>query len=193
MKQKISLKKSIQRSIIFYVIIIAAFFFLFQSCEQEKKQLPQFTNKDVSHVITKMTDIMVHDVTNPPLAARFFSYACLAGYEVVAENNKDFKTMHGVLNNYPEIKKADSIKGYSYQLSALLAMMETAKKMQPSGSLFEQYEQRFLDSCKKIGFDNDIIEGSKQYAATVSKQILTYAKADGYNKISNYARYTPIN
>jgi hypothetical protein len=26
----------------------------------------------------------------------------------------------------------------------------------------------------------------------VSKKILAYAKADGYNKISNYQRYTPL-
>src|SRR6266508_696075 len=149
MKQKTFFKKSTyQRSIIFYVIIIAAFFFLFQSCKQEKKQLPQFTSKDISHVIIKMTDLMVHDITNPPLAARFFSYACLAGYEVVSENDSSKRTMHGILNDYPEIKKPVQIKNYDYQLSALLAMMETAKKMQPSGRLFEEYENHFLDSIK---------------------------------------------
>ncbi|WP_448634677.1 hypothetical protein [Pedobacter panaciterrae] len=65
--------------------------------------------------------------------------------------------------------------------------------MQPSGSLFEKYEQSFLDSCKKIGFSNNVIENSKLYAQQVSKQILGYAKADKYNKISNYPRYTPLN
>jgi hypothetical protein len=43
------------------------------------------TNQDISNVVARMTDLMVHDVTNPPLAARFFSYACLAGYEIVSK------------------------------------------------------------------------------------------------------------
>ena len=171
------------------IIIIACFLIL--SCTQ-KKEPPKFSNKDISAVITKMTDIMLHDITNPPLAARFFSYSCLAGYEVVSQNDAEFKSMYKLLNGYPEIRKPDSLGTYSYQLSALLAMMETAKKMQPSGTLFNEYETQFLDSCKRIGFDEEIIANSKNYALSISEQILAYAKADGYNKISNLPRYTPL-
>jgi hypothetical protein len=171
---------------------IAVIIFFLAACKQYKKVLPKLDNKDISHVLVKMSDIMVHDVTNPPLAARFFSYACLAGYEVVSENIKAFKSMQGVLNTYPGISGNDSIKGYDYRLSALLAMMETAKKMQPSGYIMAQYQQRFLDSCKEAGFDDETIKTSIQYAIAVSRKVLAYAKADGYNKISNYAKYTPL-
>ena len=142
-------------------------------------------------MIAQMTELMVHDVTNPPLAARFFSYASLAGYEIVSQNDKKFIGMHGILNDYPAMQKPDSIKGYSYRLSALVAIMETAKKMQPSGSLFEAYETRFLDSCLAAGIEEETIAQSKKYAVAVSKRILAYAKADRYNRISNYPRYTP--
>jgi hypothetical protein len=160
--------------------------------EQPQKKLPAFSSNDISQVITHMTDIMIHDITNPPLAARFFAYACLAGYEVIAQNDTAFNTMHGVLNGYPALKRPDSIQHYSVQLSALLAMMETAKKMQPSGSRMAHYEQSFLDSCKRIGYPAEVIEHSVQYASAISKKILAYAKADNYNKISNYPRYTPV-
>lgn len=161
-------------------------------CKEQQKKIPEFSCAQISDIITKMTDIMVHDVTNPPLAARFFSYACLAGYQVVSENNKDFKSMHGILNDYPDIQKSDSVKGISYQLSALLAMMETAAKLQPSGNWFIQYEEQFLDSCRSAGLDQNVINNSKQYAGAVSKQILAYAKSDNYNKTSNYPRYTSL-
>src|SRR4028119_1527613 len=114
-------------------------------CRQHSKNI-QLSNKDIGRVIAQMTDLMVHDITNPPLAARFFSYACLAAYEVVAENNNKFKSMYGVLNNYPNLQKPDSIHNYSYQLSALLAMTETAKKLQPSGSLLEKFQADLIDS-----------------------------------------------
>ncbi|QNF35957.1 phosphatase PAP2 family protein [Adhaeribacter swui] len=139
-----------------------------------------------------MTDIMVHDVTNPPLAARFFSYACLAGYEVVAQNDSASPNMHGILNKYPQIEKP-AVTGYSYQLSALLAMMETAKKMQPSGTLLDKYEQQFLYSCRQQGISEEVITASLNYAQAISKNMLAYAKADKYNRISNYPRYTPSN
>jgi hypothetical protein len=52
-------------------------------------------------------------------------------------------------------------------------------------------EQSFIDSCKTIGFDEVTIDSSKSYAQIISKKILAYAKADKYNRISNYRRYTP--
>lgn len=161
------------------------------SCTRHSKNI-QLSNKDISDVISQMTELMVHDVTNPPLAARFFSYACLAGYEVVTQNNAKFRSMHDFLNDYPRLYKPDSIHNYSYPLAAVLAMIETAKKLQPSGSLLEKKEAQFIDSLKSAGNDEEVIENSKRYALAVSKKILAYAKADGYNKISNYQRYTPL-
>ena len=172
-------------------LFILVFIFLIAGCKEQKKSY-EFTSKDISHVVTQMTDIMVHDITNPPLAARFFSYTCLAGYEVVSEHDPKIKSMRGLLNEYPGIKKPDSIKLYDYHLAALLAMMETAKKMQPSGKMMDVYETKFLDSCRSLGFDDEVIDNSKKYAQAISKQILAYAKADRYNKISNLPRYTPV-
>jgi hypothetical protein len=139
-----------------------------------------------------MSDLMVHDVTNPPLAARFFSYACLAGYEIVSQNNPKYKRMYGVLNEYPRLEKPDTLHNYDYRLAALLAVIETAKKLQPSGSLLEKYENELLDSCIQAGWQEEVVANSKKYAVAVSKKILAYAKSDRYNKISNYPRYTPV-
>ncbi len=173
-------------------IILFTAAILYNACSYKKQMNPALTTADITKVIDQMTVIMVHDVTNPPLAARFFSYACLAGYEVIAENDQSVKSMHGVLNEYPLIRKPAYSNGYAYQLSALIAIMETAGKLQPSGSLLIKYEQGFLDSCKKIGFTDEVIDSSKHYAQAISKQILDYAKKDKYNRISNYTRYTPL-
>lgn len=169
--------------------VVSILLILLFSCTP-KKQPTVFSNKELEKVIFTMTDIMLQDITNPPLAARFFSYACLAGYEVVTQYDTTFKTMYGKLNGYPTMKMQPVGHPYSNQLSALLAMMETAKKLQPSGALMGLYEQKFIDSCSKLGYNEDVIKNSLNYAQDVSKQILAYAKADGYNKISNYPRYT---
>lgn len=162
------------------------------SCARKQPE-PAFTSLQISQIISKMTDVMVHDVTNPPLAARFFAYACLAGYEVVAQHDRTAPGMFGVLNQYPRVEKPAVPSGYSYSLSALLAMLETAQKMQPSGALLANYQQQFLDSCRQAGMAEEVITHSLAYAQAVSKQILAYAKADGYRRISNYPRYAPTN
>jgi hypothetical protein len=172
-------------------ILLCVLIFLYSSCKPGKKA-PALTGRDITHVVTEMTEIMVHDITNPPLAARFFAYTCLAGYEVASQNTKSLKSMHGVLNEYPDIKKPDSVNGYSMELASVLAMLETAKKMQPSGKLLNKFEEHLLDSCRSIGYDEETINQSKNYAVVISKQILAYAKADHYNQISNLSRYTPL-
>jgi hypothetical protein len=161
-------------------------------CTSSPQKQPVLSPAAINQVITQMTEVMIHDITNPPLAARFFSYACLSGYEVIAQNNPSYKSMYGILNAYPDLKKPDSIHGYAVSLSALLAMFETAKKMQPSGKLLDDDEQHFIDSCRRLGYSNEIIENSRHYAMAVSKKILAYAGADNYNKISNYLRYAPV-
>jgi len=88
-----------------FVLIIAAF----SACNSELKEEPQFTSEHISQVTSQMSDLMINDVTNPPLAARFFSYACLAGYEVVSQNDSSFASMHGVLKEYPKIEKPVNI------------------------------------------------------------------------------------
>ncbi len=54
------------------------------------------------------------------------------------------------------------------------------------------FEDKFIDSCKKSGLDEDLLNNSINYAKFISQQILAYAGTDGYNKISNLPRYTPL-
>lgn len=162
-------------------------------CKQQPHHKEKFTADNISSIYFEMMELMIHDVTNPPLASRFFAYTTLAGYEVISQNEKGFKSMHGLLNQYPNLKKQDTIQGYAYQLSAILAMLETAKKMQPSGMQLEKYRLHLVDSCRQAGYSDETIEQSEKYALAISKKILAYAKADRYNRISNYQRYTPAN
>ncbi|BAU55310.1 vanadium-dependent haloperoxidase [Mucilaginibacter gotjawali] len=173
---------------VFFIAVIFVLSAILNGCRRSNKQ-PALTNQDVHKVVAAMTNVMIHDATNPPLAARFFAYTCLAGYEVLSENDKNVKSLRGALNEYPVIGKPKSLSGYDYRLSAVFAMLETAAKLQPSGTQIIQFEQNLADSCKLIGFDADVIDSSKHYGQIISKKILAYAKKDRYNRISNYPRY----
>jgi hypothetical protein len=171
-----------------FILITIIFVF---GCAKKQKQSSNLQSKAIAAVIGQMSALMIHDITNPPLAARFFSYACLAGYEVVSQNDSAFSSMHTIVKDYPYIKKPD-ISDYDYPLAAILAMLETAKKIQPSGTKLSAYQNNLIDSCKRIGLSEKTIQHSQLYAQNISNAILAYAKADGYNKISALPIYTPL-
>jgi hypothetical protein len=155
------------------------------------KEPPALPANDIGRVTKLMSATMIHDVTNPPLAARFFAYACLTGYEIVSENDTSIPRLQGRLNAWPVITRPASLTGYDTRLSSVLGMMETAAKLQPSGYLISQQEEHYLDSCRRIGFGEAVIDSSLRYARLISSAILAYARGDRYNRISNYTRYTP--
>ncbi|WP_018475596.1 vanadium-dependent haloperoxidase [Echinicola pacifica] len=173
------------------LLLIFLSLLLLASCEHQGSS-PKMNPEWIGKVVEEMTEMMVHDVTNPPLAARFFSYACLSGYEVYSFQDSSLHSMHGTLNNYPKIKHPQEYKAYSPELASVLAMIHTASKMQPSGSDLQQYQASLLDSCRQIGFDEERIAQSIAYAEDISTQILQYAKEDGYNQTTSYPRYTPV-
>lgn len=176
-----------RRIVLGLITILTAF-----ACSNKKEEKLQLGTGEISQLIGEMSALMIHDITNPPLAARFFSYTCLAGYEVVSQNDTGYRSMEGIVREYPKVEKPE-ISGYNYQLAALLAMVETAKKMQPSGTKLAAFEKRITDSCIRNGLSDHTVKQSQLYAQFISKAILAYAKADGYSKISSMPRYTPLN
>lgn len=164
-------------------------FFLFAACN--KKEKFDANADDILNITNRMCDLMLHDVTNPPLAARFFAYTYMAGYEVIAENDHAEKSLYGIFNQYPKIDKPDSIKNYDYKLASLFAMLEVAGKLQPSGKLLDSNKQSLQQKCLEQGMREEVIDASKEYGAYVANKILKYAREDGYRKISDYPRYTP--
>src|SRR6266496_5198622 len=161
------------------------------ACKTSGKKQNIVPAADIDTVVRRMSDLMVHDVTNPPLAARFFAYSFLAGYKVVAQNNTAVRSMKGILNNYPDIEKP-AIKKYDYQLAALLATIETASRIQPSGKQLQALREKILKQVE-INLDEETINGSITYANTITNAILKYAREDGYRNFSDYPRYSPLN
>src|SRR5690606_33491179 len=163
---------------------------ILESCA--RKQAPAaIDNLYLSRVYNKMTDIMVHDISNPPLAARFYAYASLAGYEIISQNDPDYPSMHGKLNEYPLIEKPEEFEHQHFQIAALMAIMEVSKKIQPSGPEMLVLEEELVDELRQKGFSDETIEDSKAYAMLISQAILDYSRKDRYTSISNFPRYTP--
>lgn len=169
---------------------LVIFAMLLGSCGVATKSKEDIGVKHIEEVLRQSTEMMIHDISNPPLAMRFYAYICLAGYEVASQYDKDLPNIKNSLNGFPKTKLAD-FAASDPNLSSILAMSEVASQIQPSGFIMKEWQEKFIDSCIESGWSTETVSKSHAYAKSVAAMVMAYAKSDGYRTLSKYQRYAP--
>ncbi|MFY7828806.1 MAG: vanadium-dependent haloperoxidase [Flectobacillus sp.] len=147
-----------------------------------------------SHIqptIFSLTMVMIHDVVNPPAAARFYSYSMLSAQCILAAESKEVLNPKVYIKGFPSIN-ANRPSEANANLAALYSILETGRLMLPSGFQLEADQQTLLEKWKNEGYADKEIKASVAYAKEISPQIVTWAKIDGYLKLSTLRRYRPL-
>lgn len=165
------------------------FFLLANSCLAQKKI--DHTN-DIRRLVWSITEVLLHDVIDPPAASRFYSYSVLTGYEIVSQLDTLAPRFNQQLNQFPAIKASFDLSSIDLQLAALYGILETGKNIIPSGYLLEEKQNQLLKEFKKEKLEQRVINASVQLAKEISKQIVQYCKTDGYFRLSTLPRYKPL-
>src|SRR5690349_5278628 len=50
--------------------------------------------------VFSLSKIMMHDVVNPPAAARYYSYCMLGAYEIISQSDTTLTTLNNLLKQY---------------------------------------------------------------------------------------------
>jgi len=150
-----------------------------------QKQIP-----GVQQQVWSLTEVMFHDVVNPPAAARFYSYAVLTGYEIISELDSTLPAFQKKLKDYPVFVSSADQNKINKELAALYGILETGKNMIPSGYLLEEKQKDLLNDFSHL--TKEEVEISVAFAKGVSKKIVQYSKTDGYFKLSTLTRYKPL-
>lgn len=139
-----------------------------------------------------LSEVMLHDVANPPAASRFYAYAMLGAYYTATSSGSTIPELSQAFKAAPVIKAPANIKNFNLNFAATYCMLEVGKKIMPSGYLL-QTNQDSLEAtfAEKHKLSAKVLDANKKYAVAIADQIILYAKTDGYNKLSTYARYTP--
>lgn len=145
--------------------------------------------------VKKITDVMIEDVTGPCAAARYYTYANLAAYEIMRQQapTESFLSFQEILNDYPDFSQSPSQQSIDVNLAAQYALLKVGEKLLPSGYLLEPHIHQLLkEASKKFRLKEAKITASKIYADSIVNKIVKYAARDGYVKTSGYMAYTPL-
>ncbi|HEX6846635.1 MAG TPA: vanadium-dependent haloperoxidase [Chitinophagaceae bacterium] len=149
------------------------------------------TAPTIQQQVWSLTEVMYHDVINPPAAARFYSYSLLTGYEILYRLKQGVPSLQNIIKQYPSASLVLPAT-INPALSVLYGILETGKNIIPSGYLLEEKQKLLLSYYSDMAIDQKIIDSSIMFAQRVSNMIVQYSRSDGYFRLSVKKRYKPF-
>lgn len=153
-----------------------------------------FTSSDYVRVLKQATDVMVNDATSPVAAARYYAYINLAANETITLFDKKQPHFAGVVKGLNHITVDDTlIKNSDPHLAVILALNKSATRLLPSGYLLKKNLDSLKLIAKKRKLSDQKLNATLALVDKVVDQILKYAAADGFVKLSGLRKFTPSN
>ncbi|WP_207514492.1 vanadium-dependent haloperoxidase [Longitalea luteola] len=142
--------------------------------------------------VFSLSKIMMHDVVNPPAAARYYAYCMLGAYEIISQHDTTLTSLNKFLNEYKRPVITTRPKHYDARLAAIYCILETGRLLLPSGYLLQEEEEQFITEQRKAKLPRAVIDSSIKVANSIAAHIVDYTRADRYGKLSAQLRYTPV-
>jgi hypothetical protein len=160
---------------------------LLGACNQPKEPI-QVTSENLHNAVDKVTQIMIHDIFSPPVASRIFAYPNIAAYEIISQNNPNYNSLSGQLNDLLPIPKLDTVAGINPKLAALIAHMNVSKQLIFSEDKLEVLEDSLYTVWRNT--NEDEFELSKTYALTVADHIKNWMGKDNYSQTRTMPKFS---
>ncbi len=155
-----------------------------------KKEAPiVITADDYRNGVDKVTEIMVHDIFSPPVAARIYAYPNIAAYEIVAQKDSSLRSLAGQIKHLKPIPTTTD-PAVNYQLAALVAHMDVSKSVVFSEERMEAYRDSLYAVWKKQNPEEFM--ASEAYGMEVAAFIKEWMDGDNYKETRTMPKFTVI-
>jgi hypothetical protein len=169
----------------FLVLMVLAL--LMGSCKKHYDPI-QVTTNDFHNTVNKVIDIMIHDIFSPPVASRVFVYPDIAAYEIIAQNNTNYKSLSGQINTLGKIPVPNKNSHVNYQLAAFMTHLDLSKSLIFSEEKLAVYQDSLYQVWETI---NPVeFQESKTYASQVTDFITLWMNTDNYKQTRTMPKYT---
>ncbi|GAA0877936.1 hypothetical protein GCM10009119_09040 [Algoriphagus jejuensis] len=159
--------------------------------------------KDYSEVIsdgyyfhraqTRVTEVIIHDIFSPPVAARIYSYASLAAYEVAAASDPaNYAPLLGQLNGSEPLNLTIPKDVYP-PLAALAAYYHMGTALIFSEEMMNTQRDKVFAELMGKGIPEEVFEASVKFGQEVAEKVKDYSKKDNYHQSRSFPKYTVVN
>jgi hypothetical protein len=145
-----------------------------------------------------LTDVMIRDITSPPVASRDYAYTLIAFYEAARPGTPSYKSFAGRLNGLRPLtgdstglpSPAAGLK-YDWLIAGTAAFYKTAYAIVFSKEMFAQSFDSIQLEIYKMAIPKDVYNRSVKFGEEIAAAILKWAKADRYGYTRTLPRFTP--
>jgi hypothetical protein len=163
------------------------------SCQEKKDYSQVISDGSYFHRAQKrITEVIIHDIFSPPVAARIYSYTSLAAYEVAAATDPtQYASLMGQLNGSEPIQLT-APEGIYPPLSALAAYYQVGTALIFSEDMMNKHRDAVFAELKEKGIPDDVFEASLAFGAQIADKIIAYSKKDNYHQSRSFPKYTVV-
>src|SRR5882724_261871 len=140
--------------------------------------------------VRALTDVMVHDITSPPVAGRDYVYSLIAFYEGARPGDTTYKSFAGLLTGLPPLPKPAPGVAYDWMVAGATAFYKTGYAFAFSKDLFQQSWDTIAAVLRKRAVAPEVYERSVKFGELVAAQILKWSREDNYLRTRGMQRYT---
>ncbi|MDP4148720.1 MAG: vanadium-dependent haloperoxidase [Bacteroidota bacterium] len=138
-----------------------------------------------------LTDVIVHDITPPPVASRDYVYPMIAAYEAARPGDSAHDSFAGKLNGLTDLPKPEAGQKYDWLVAGTTAFYNTAYAFVFTKSLFRQYWDPIDSELRERPVEPDVYARSVAYGQRIAARILDWSKQDHYIETRSMPRFTP--
>jgi len=156
------------------------------SCAKKEEKI-ELTPRDFHKAMDKLTSVIVHDIFSPPVASRIYAYSSVAGYEVMAQGDQNYKSIEGMVTNYSATPKPNQ-KDLNYEMASIIAFLEVGKELIFSEDLMNVYSDSLYNSWQEK--NAKVFNDSKAYGMEVADHVKAWLKEDNYSQTRTMPKFT---
>lgn len=145
-------------------------------------------SRDLQNEFEAITQILVHDIFSPPVAARVYAYTATAAYEVVAQSHPDYRSLNGQFHDFPAVPAAPNTTEYMPEIAALQAAGKVATALVFSEDRMQQHMDEVMAKLVQ-NHGKEAVSISQAYGEIVADYVLNWAKGDHYNQSRTFTKY----
>jgi len=157
----------------------------------ESKRNVEIDETAILHASVKqVTDVIVHDIFSPPVAARIYAYMSIAGYEAAIQGDEKYRSVSGQLNGFESVPRPEAGQEYSFELASVHAVLRIGKALVFSEDKMQVFYDSIMNQFRQTGISQETFDRSVAYGTQVADHVLAWASKDNYKQTRTFSKYT---